>query len=570
MTGSISQLPRRSRARNPWAVLAIVISGAFMLLVDVSIVNVAIPRIQDELNASSGQIELIAAAYQLAFACVLITAGRLGDIHGRRRMFLIGMAGFTLTSAVAGAAPTAGTLVVARVLQGFLGGIMFPQVLSVIQVTFPPERRGRAFGVFGAVIGVATALGPLLGGLLIYADVLGLGWRTIFYVNIPIGATALLAAWWWLPESQAPGAPRMDVSGVVLVTAGLFMLIYPITEGRAQGWPAYMQALLGTSVVVLAAFLAFEHRKTRQDSSPLVPTTLFRDPAFRVGLALVFVFLLGLPAFFFTFTLFLQNGFGYTPLEAGLVQFAFAVGSGTASFHSDRLTRRIGWRVLSVGSSTVACGMAGLLLAIRAMGTELDPLILAPLLLLGGAGLGTFIAPVINIVLSNVRSAIAGSASGVLTTVQRVGGAVGVAMAGALFFGLLSVHAGQAARTVEPGLTHRLQAAGVSPAATERVVAGFRNCFVERVNSGSPRDATSACAEPAAGASRLSPDSADAVERAIRGYAAPEALRTLFSYAFQRALMYEIGIFVLAFFLVFLLPRARGGGTSRAGPESLA
>lgn len=541
-------------------ILAIVISGAFMLLVDVSIVNVAIPRIQGELDASSGQIELVAAGYQLAFACVLITAGRLGDIHGRRRMFLLGMAGFTLTSALAGAAPNAETLIVARVLQGFLGGIMFPQVLSVIQVTFDPERRGRAFGVFGAVIGVATALGPLLGGLLIYADVAGLGWRTIFYVNIPIGGAALLAAWRWLPESQAPGTPRMDVAGVLLVTAGLFMLIYPITEGRAQGWPTYMQVLLGASVAVLAAFLAYEHRRTAQDASPLVPTTLFRDRAFRTGLALVFVFLLGLPAFFFTFTLFLQNGFGYTPLEAGLIQFAFAVGSGTASFHSDRVTRRIGWRVLSVGSSVVACGMAGLLLAIRAMGSSLDPLVLAPLLLLAGAGLGTFIAPVINIVLSNVRAARAGAASGVLTTVQRVGGAIGVAAAGALFFGLLSVHAGQAARDVEPGLTDRLQAAGVAPAAAQRAVTGFRECFVDRVSSGSPRAAT-ACGEPAAAASAAAAGSTDAIERAVRSYAAPEALRTLFSYAFQRTLMYEIGVFVLAFLLVFLLPgRQRAPG----------
>src|SRR5699024_7288609 len=193
----MAALLKRGRAPtdNPWAVLAIVITGAFMLLVDVSIVNVAIPSIRRGLDASSGQIQLVSAGYQMAFACVLITAGRLGDIHGRRRLFLIGMAGFVVASVAAGAAPSALTLNAARALQGFLGGLMFPQVLSIIQVTFPPEMRGRAFGVFGAAIGVATALGPLLGGLLIYADLAGLGWRLVFLVNVPIGALALFAAW---------------------------------------------------------------------------------------------------------------------------------------------------------------------------------------------------------------------------------------------------------------------------------------------------------------------------------------------------------------------------------------
>lgn len=547
---------QRMRATNPWVVLATVISGQFMLLVDVSIVNVAIPSIQERLHASSGEIELIAAAYQLAFACVLITAGRLGDIYGRRRLFLAGMVGFTLTSAACGAAPNAETLVVARILQGFLGGLMFPQVLSVIQVTFPPERRGRALGVFGAVIGVATALGPLLGGALIYANILGLGWRTIFLVNVPIGVAALLTAWRWLPESRSTGASGLDVPGAALVTAGLFMLVYPLTEGRAQGWPPYMVVLAGCSIVVLAAFVYYEMWKTRRDTSPLMPTTLFADGGFRIGLLLVFVFVLGLPAFFFTFTLFLQIGFGYTPLEAGLVQFTFAVGSGTASYFSDRVTRRIGQRVLSLGSFIVACGMAGLLLAIRAMGTDLDPWVLAPLLILAGAGLGLFIAPVINIVLSNVHSARAGAASGVLTTVQRVSGAVSIAIVGALFFGLLSVHAREAAATVDARLAGRLQAAGVPQSAVERVVDGFHECFTARAHSGNPQGTPPACRRIEA--STLSPQTRREVRQAITRHAAPEARRRLYSYAFQRALMYEIVVALAAFALVFLLPsRAR-------------
>lgn len=550
----------RRPASNPWVVLAVVITGAFMLLVDVSIVNVAIPSIQRTLNASTGAIELIVAGYQLAFACVLITAGRLGDIRGRRRMFLVGMAGFTLTSVAAGAAPNVQVLVIARVLQGFLGGLMFPQVLSVIQVSFSAERRGRAFGVFGAVIGVATAIGPLLGGVLIHVDLFGLGWRLIFLVNVPIGAAAMFAAWRLLPESRAPGAPRLDLSGVALVTVGLFMLVYPLTEGRSLGWPAYLLALLPASLIVLGLFFVYERWKTRRDASPLVPTTLFGDRAFSAGLALVFCFVMGLPAFFFTFTLFLQNGFGYSALQAGLVQSFFAVGSGTASFNSDKLTRRIGKRVLNVGSFVVACGMAGLLLAIRAMGVDMNVWLLGPILLVAGAGLGTFIAPMINIVLSNVRSAAAGSASGVLTTVQRVAGAMGVAVVGVLFFGLLSAHAPQAASSVEPGLSHRLRAAGLPGPAVERVVGGFHRCFVDRVESGGGAGGQSqppSCRRARGQARQLRPATARKVQLAVRDYAAPTALRRTFSYAFERALLYEIGVFGLAFFLVFLLPGRR-------------
>lgn len=425
---------------NPWAVLAIVIAGAFMLLVDVSIVNVAIPSIRRALNASTGQIQLIAAGYQIAFACVLITAGRLGDIYGRRHLFLAGMAGFTVASVGAGAAPSASALIIARVCQGFLGGLMFPQVLSLIQVTFPPKLRGRAFSVFGAAIGVATALGPLLGGILIFTDIAGLGWRLVFLVNIPIGMVALFAAWRWLPSSRSDDRPRLDLPGVVLITVALFLLIFPITEGRSEGWPFYMLALLAGSFVLLMVFAALERRRTQHNDSPLVPTTLFKDRAFCAGLALIFIFVMGLPAFFFTFSIFLQAGCGYSALATGLVQFSFAVGSGTASWHSDRMARWLGVSVLNVGAGMITVGMTGLLLAIHMMATELKLWVLAPLLLLAGAGLGTFIAPVINIVLLRVRVASAGAASGVFTTVQRIGGAAGVAVIGIVFFGSLSGH----------------------------------------------------------------------------------------------------------------------------------
>jgi len=467
---------------NPWHVLAIVITGVFMLLVDVSIVNVAIPSIRHSLNASSGQIQLISAGYQLAFACVLITAGRLGDIYGRRYLFLIGMLGFTLASIAAGAAPSAPVLILARVVQGFFGGLLFPQVLSSIRVAFSPQQQGQAFSVFGAAIGVATAAGPLLGGVLIFVDVLGLDWRAVFLVNVPIGALALAAAWRWLPASRNQQRPRLDMPGTALITLGLFMLIYPITEGRAQGWPVYMLALLVAAVVVLAGFTVLQRHKTRHDQSPLVPMSLFNDRAFCVGLALIFVFVLGLPAFFFTLSIFLQVGFGYSALTAGSVQFAFAIGSGTASWYSDWVARRLDVTVLNLGAGVVALAMTGLLLSVHAMGADLDPWLLTPLLVLAGAGLGLFIAPVTNIVLQRVRGSAAGAASGVFTTAQRLGGSVGVAAVGMVFFGKLSA--------VADG----------------------------------------------------------------------KSVRLAYSSAFQHALLYEIGVFLAAFLLVFLLPGKRNEG----------
>jgi EmrB/QacA subfamily drug resistance transporter len=430
---------------RPWVVLAIVLSAQFMLMVDISIVNVAIPSIRADLGASPAAIQLVVAGYQLAYACVLITAGRLGDTYSHRRMFLLGMAGFTAASVAAAVAPSAGDLVVARVLQGLCGGLMFPQVLSMIQLTFPPGRRGQALGALGAVVGVATVAGPLLSGVLIHADVLGQGWRSIFYVNLPVGCAALLAAWRLLPDSRADRAPRPDLAGAALATVGLALIVYPLAQGPARGFSTLDMVLLSAAAVVLAVFVAHQRRKTARADSPLVPSTLFADPAFGVGLAALFAFTLGLPAFFFTSTLFLQDGLGYSALDTGLVQFTFAVSTTGSSFASVRLARRLGKHVLTAGSLILAATMAAMLIAVHVAGTGLDPwLVMTPLLFVGGIGLGTFVAPATTIILSGVRSDV-GAASGVLATVQNVGGAVGVAAVGVLFFTVAGRHGGSGA-----------------------------------------------------------------------------------------------------------------------------
>ncbi|HEY5986103.1 MAG TPA: MFS transporter, partial [Streptosporangiaceae bacterium] len=237
-----------------WVALAVVLIAGFMQLVDISIVNVAIPSIQRDLDTTYAQIQWVLAGYQLAFAVTLITGGRLGDIFGRKRLFMLGMAGFTLASALCGLAQSPGMLIGSRVFQGLMGAVMFPQTLSVIQVTFPPRERGTAFGMFGATIGLATITGPLVGGLLINGDLLGLEWRPIFLVNVPIGVIALAAAARLLHESRAPDAIRTDLVGVGIVSAGLLLLVYPLVQGRDLDWPPWTFISMAAAVPVLAGF----------------------------------------------------------------------------------------------------------------------------------------------------------------------------------------------------------------------------------------------------------------------------------------------------------------------------
>ena len=318
--GAVPAAPASEQEADPrrWIALFVVLTASFMVLLDISIVNVAIPSIQRNLGASFGQIQLVLAGYQLAYAVVLITGGRLGDIFGRKRLFMTGMAGFVLASAMCGLARNPDMLVISRVVQGLMASLMFPQVLAVIQVVFPPTERAAAFGVFGAVIGLATIAGPLVGGLLIGSATDTDRWRWIFLVNLPIGIAALVAAWFLLRESRAPRARRLDLGGVVIASAGLGLLAYPLVEGRDQGWPAWAFIMLAVSIPVLVLFVFYERIKTRRDGSPLVELSMFKDRAFSAGTALSAVFFSALPAFLLTFSFSLQFGVGFSPLRSGL------------------------------------------------------------------------------------------------------------------------------------------------------------------------------------------------------------------------------------------------------------
>ena len=555
--------PPGAADRTRWVALAVVLIAGFMQLVDISIVNVAIPSIQRDLDATYAQIQWVLAGYQLAFAVMLITGGRLGDIFGRKRLFMTGMAGFTLASALCGLAQSPGMLIGSRVLQGLMGAVMFPQILSVIQVTFPPRERAGAFGMFGATIGLATITGPLVGGLLIQGDLLGLQWRPIFLVNVPIGVLALAAAARYLIESRAPRALRLDPVGVAIVTAGLLLLVYPLVQGRDLDWPLWTFLSMAAAVPVLAIFAVYERHKKRLDGSPLIDLDLFRQRSFVPGLAVAGIFFMGIPAFFLTFSLWLQIGLGFSALHAGLTGIPFAVGSALASAASVRLAPALGRRILSVGALLLVTGMAALIWTVGRYGGAVHSWQLIPALLVCGLGLGSVVAPLVNVVLAGIRGQDAGAASGVLTTVQQVGGAVGVAVIGVIFFGLLGSQAAGVADDVIGGLRADLQAAGLPPAATQQVAAGFRTCFEDRANAKDPSAVPASCARAQAQGQRQ-PELAQVVAAT-----ADTARRQNFSRAFQRTLLFEIGVFLASFLLVFLLPRARGEEAGRP-PEAAA
>jgi EmrB/QacA subfamily drug resistance transporter len=550
-TAGAGQAPEGADPRR-WVALGVVLIAGFMQLVDISIVNVAIPSIQRDLDATYAEIQWVLAGYQLAFAVMLITGGRLGDIFGRKRLFMIGMAGFTLASALCGLAQSPDMLIASRVLQGLMGAIMFPQILSVIQVTFPPQERAGAFGMFGATIGLATITGPLVGGLLIEADLFGLEWRPIFLVNVPIGIIALVAATRFLAESKAPRALRLDPGGVAIVTAGLLLLVYPLVQGRDLDWPLWTFLSMAAAVPVLAGFIAFERRKKAMDGSPLVDPDLFRQRAFVPGLLVAGIFFMGIPAFFLTFSLFLQIGLGFSALHAGLTGAPFAVGSALASTASVRLAPALGRRILSVGSLLLVAGMLGLIWTVDRYGGAVTSWQLLPALLVCGLGLGCVVAPLVNVVLAGIRAQDAGAASGVLTTVQQVGGAVGVAVIGVIFFGLLGSQAAGVADDLLPGLRAQLQGAGLPPAATQQVADGFRTCFEDRANAKDPSAVPASCARVQGQA-----QGQDGIGQVVTA-SADSARRQDFSQAFQRTLLFEVAVYLVCFLLVFLLPDARG------------
>ncbi|SHF66055.1 DHA2 family efflux MFS transporter permease subunit [Streptoalloteichus hindustanus] len=424
----------RPVTRRPWLVLAIMCMGFFMALLDGSVVNVAIPTLIHSVHASYDQVLWIVDGYLLVFSVLLVTTGRLGDVFGHRRLYVVGVGAFTVASALCGLADSPGQLLVARLLQGLGGALLFPQVISTILTIFPPRLRGRAFGLFGAIVGFAPILGPVVGGVLLAH----LGWRWIFFVNVPVGIVTVGLALAFVPPLRSGRAHRLDLVGVALATAGLSGVVFGLIEGERYGWgaiagPVSIPSVIVAGLALLVVFVLWQHR---QRGEPLMPLSLFRARDFAVGNWVGFVFQLGMIGIMFVLVLYLQMARGYSALETAMVVLPNAVLTAVGSAYAGRLSDRFGGkRVLMVGLTLLA---VGLLVLVATTGPTSSAWSLLPGLTVIGIASGATFAPLQQATMDGVDPRLAGAASGVSSTVRQVGGVLGTAVVGALLSARLS------------------------------------------------------------------------------------------------------------------------------------
>ncbi|SJZ80775.1 MFS transporter [Consotaella salsifontis] len=421
-----------------WITLTVLLIAGFMNLTDVTIVNVAIPSLKRELGASSAEIEWVVAIYIMAFALGLLPFGRLGDVIGRKRMFLSGVFGFTLFSALCGLAPNIEILVVSRAFQGLSASMMMPQVMALAQVIFPPHERNFAFSFFGVANSTASVAGPLVGGSLIGMNIFDLSWRPIFLINVPVGIFAILAGAILLkPAPRGQRRAPVDIVGILLGAATIFAIVFPLVEGREVGWPLWSFASMAVSPLLAALFLAWEHRRAARGETQLVPVDLLGNRQFRVALAMVCVLFAGPSSFMFLIAIFLQMGFGFTPFHSGLTTIPFPAGVLVASLIAGQFGQRYVKTRLIIGPLIIASAMAALFVIVSGLGSELSSLTLALPLFVGGFGMGSTTAPFFPTAMSVAQGRDAGSAAGTIQTFQQMGLAFGIALNGQIFFGTL-------------------------------------------------------------------------------------------------------------------------------------
>jgi EmrB/QacA subfamily drug resistance transporter len=414
--------------------LPVLLAGVALLVLDFFIVNVALPAIQTDLHAGPTALEWVVAGYGLTLAAFLVAAGRIGDQFGRRRMFTAGVGLFTAASAACGLAPTAAVLVAARLAQGTGAAMISPTVLAIIGVTYAGAARARAVSMYATTMGVAAVSGQLLGGLLLQADLAGLGWRLVFLVNLPVGVAALAAAGRCVPESRAAQPAPLDVPGLALLTAGLTALLLPLVDGRDRGWPWWAFASLAAAPACVAAFAVRQRTLSARGAAPLLDPALFRARTFTAGMLTQLTFWAGQASYFLVLALYLQLGRGLSALQSGLVFTILAGAYLVASMRAPALVVRYGRTVVVAGALTLAAGHLLALAAAADAGTG-PVLLLAPGLLLAGTGMGLCIGPITSTVLGHADPQRAGAVSGALSTVQQVGNALGVALVGLVFFG---------------------------------------------------------------------------------------------------------------------------------------
>ena len=432
----------------PWPPVSTVMIGMFMAILDSYIAIVAGPSIQSDLHATAGELQWVLAGYQLSYAVFMITAGRIADLYGRKRIFMTGVVIFTLASVACALATGPGILVVARIVQGLGAAMVVPQVFGVITLLVPAEGRHRVFGILGVVIGLGTIGGQLIGGLLIGANLFGSDWRAVFWVNVPIGIVTVLLAAKFVPESKAAGARRLDMPGVAALSAALFLLTFPLIQGREQGWPWWTWVCFAGSLVAFAVFVAVERQVAARGGDPLMDLTLFRKRSFSLGLLLVICVYALLTSYYLSLAVSLQDGLGFSALQSGLVYAPAAVMFFIFGMVAGRLVPKYGRRVLEVGSIVLAIGYLSTAVVLLT-GGPMSPVTVIPTLMLQSVGGGLLITPLLNSVLARIEPAAVGMASGALSTAQQVGAALGVAVIGVVFF-----------TSFRPDVDGRVQAAG--------------------------------------------------------------------------------------------------------------
>ena len=423
-----------------WLILFIVLAAECMDLLDGTVVNVAAPTIHRTLGASSTELQWIVGGYPLALAVGLLIGGRLGDLFGRRRVFLAGIVGFTLASAVCGAAPSTEVLIVARLAQGFAGALMIPQGFGLLRETFPADELPKAFGFFGPVMGSAAMIGPILGGALVSAHLFSDAWRSVFLINLPIGIAAGIAAARLLPRTTTRYATQLDLVGGALAAIASLALIYPLIQGRALGWPAWTYASIAASLGLFGAFALHLQRRKRSTKDPLIEPSVFTHRGYSAGALVLMLYFGGMIGSMLTLTLFLQLGEGFSAIHAGLTIAPFALGTAITAPPGAALMQKLGGRIMIQAGSVISLlGYAAVALILTNTTHVTTWGLLGPLLAVG-MGMGLFVVSAFDTILAAVTDRELGSASGALNAIQQLGGAIGVAVLGTIFFTTLSHH----------------------------------------------------------------------------------------------------------------------------------
>ena len=422
--------PAKALYAARWIVLAIVLAAEVMDLMDATIINVAAPSIRHDLGGGATTLQWLSAAYTLTFAVLLITGARLGDILGRRRLFLVGSAGFTLMSAACAVAPSPEALIVTRALQGGFGALLIPQGFGLLKEVFPEEEMGRVFGTFGPVMGLSAIAAPVLAGVLIDADILSTGWRMVFLINVPVGIGAFAGAVRWLPRTAPKTDISLDLGGMLLVGLASVAIIYPLIQGRAEGWPLWIFVMLGAGAGLLGAFVLYERRRLH---APLIEPGLMRNRAYTDGIIVALGFFATFAGLLLIVSLFCQLGEGFSPIHAGLTLVPLTVGMVISMMASFALVAKFGRHLLHAGIALAGAGAVTLAVTVSdAHGVS--TMTLLPGLLVSGLGAGLVFGQLFDIILAGVAMDEVGSASGVLNAVQQLASALGVAVLGTVFF----------------------------------------------------------------------------------------------------------------------------------------